>query len=191
MKTSPWHERHPTRAKWLMDTLGIVSPFQEVKCSRCGMVIKPEGEAITAHTGVFYSIHLGSKRCQVQAMLKKIVPQRYATAWIHKEVAAEMAKRNDRPFCACGCGEKVSFNARRDTWYKFCRSHHMSGSKTYYANKLALVKNGESQLDLRRKLGVSSEQASRIARKLEKFGFISRRRVLQDGRWTLALEVRT
>ena len=95
-------------------------------------------------------------------------------------------KARERPTCACGCGYLVSFDLLRDNWYQYYDGHN-SGTAGY-VRTLGAIHDGDTQAQLRKRLGVDSREVSRIVTALTKLGYLSKERVLDSGRWTIRLK---
>lgn len=181
-----WHLRHPQRAKLLMKDIGIKTPYDELKCPRCGQVIKPKGIPVEGSFFEIFSRHLGSIKCDIQSKLKKQLTYGQITNICRREIKKEMNKRLDRPLCACGCGNKVNYDATDRKWFRFINGHNSLQSIEMLNKKLSLVQDGEFQSDLSRKLN-STRNASRLVNLLVKKGLLKRSRILHNGKWTYSL----
>jgi DNA-binding MarR family transcriptional regulator len=98
-------------------------------------------------------------------------------------------KNPEAPLCACGCGMRVGYSYQTGRWARYVSGHNkmILESKTRLLELHSKLPNRITQKELRDMLGVSSKDASRIARRLVLLGLASRERVLHNGRWTFML----
>jgi hypothetical protein len=166
-----------------MKTVNIYYPWEEIKCPRCNEVIKREGILISSSDISKYYFHVGSLRCRLQEKYQRLLNDKEFKKLYYKEIMEDLNKREDRPLCMCGCGEKVNWNTRYNRWSKFVKGHYIYDKitiKKYLKDAL----NIGIQSELYKKKKFNSQKASRIARKLEKLGLVKREKILYNGKWT-------
>jgi DNA-binding MarR family transcriptional regulator len=107
--------------------------------------------------------------------------------WFKEEF--KRIKNPEAPLCACGCGMRVGYSYQTGRWAKYVLGHNkmILESKTRLLELHSKLPDRITQKELREMLGVSSKDASRIARRLVSLGLASRERVLHNRRWTFIL----
>jgi len=179
---SYWFERHPQRAAEIMRLMGMLTPFDEGRCPRCGEVIKPQGVPLSAQHSVAYSAHIGSARCLMQEKLSRRLSNNQARALL-------MSFLYDPPLCACGCGRKVGYNYRLGRWKKYatriCKVNELKAEKEKnieaFVNK---IRDGETQVELRERLDISESRCRAMLSEAERRGLIRREKTTYRGRVT-------
>ena len=147
--------------------------YDELKCPRCGMVIKKAGVPLRGQHFSILTAHIGSPLCRA-------------------------LENGDRPLCRCGCGRPVNWDFARGRWRDYV-GHHRSPELNERIRK-ALTKRGReksrklfeeirgllpcTQANLSEKMG---SRVSKATLRLEGYGFIEREKILDDGRWTYML----
>jgi hypothetical protein len=98
-------------------------------------------------------------------------------------------KNPEAPLCACGCGIRVGYSYQTGRWAKYVSGHNkmMLERKTRLLVPHSKLPDRITQKELRDMLGVSSKDASRIARRLVLLGLMDSERVLHNKRWTFML----
>jgi hypothetical protein len=150
--------------------------YDELKCPRCGMVIKKAGVPVEGRHFVGLSMHIGSSRC--------------------------MTAEAGRPLCKCGCGKPVNWDSARGRWREYF-GHHRSKELDERIRK-ALTKRGReksrrffeeirgylpcTQATLSKKMGISRKRCCQVTERLERYGFIEREKIFSNGRWTYMLK---
>jgi hypothetical protein len=174
-REQPWFIRHPQRAKEIMKTFGMKTPFDEVKCPRCGQIIKPKGELLDAKHSVRYTKHLGSIKCRMQERHGRILNYSEYCALLMKE------KSLNGPFCLCGCGRRTKSNRQRYATRACAKRHAQLLRIEEFVDK---IRNGELQVELRKRLKIDLKKTSQMLISAEKLGLIKRERVTYRGHFT-------
>lgn len=182
-----WGNSHQQRARKAMKELGLSDPKQAVSCPRCGLEIKPEGVYIDGGSWSRMSLHVGGSICMARQQYGDIT-QTDLIRLNNQKLKAEM-EAGVRPLCACGCGNPVQYYPQGKTWHRFYNGHNSETASFKAARDILIsdIKEGEFQDDFRRRKRLSSRDASRLLRRLEKDGKIERRRARNGARWTLAI----
>ncbi len=180
VKGGLWHERHPQRVKNVLKDLGMSSPYAELRCPRCKVLLKPDGIPIhPQHISSYYG-HLGSSRC---TLIQK-EPDASKRRLSYASRILDIPYQGPPPLCACGCGAPVTYSLTFDRWNKYVNHHK---DTTQSRKKIDLINEGEHQDDLGRRLGINARDSSRLAHRLVKLGLLRRVKVLHDKRWTYQL----
>ena len=59
-----WVERHPVKARMLMEFYNMRGEYDVLKCPRCGMVIKEAGTPVRGQHFALLTMHIGSIKCR-------------------------------------------------------------------------------------------------------------------------------
>jgi hypothetical protein len=108
----------------------------------------------------------------------------------------------DRPTCKCGCGTPVNWDPSRNRWRDYV-DHHRSPELNEKIRKAAMEKSVRmsrefferikkflpcTQSTLHEKIGLRRKLCSQAIKRLERYGFIEREKVLYKSRWTYMLK---
>jgi len=175
MKPIQWHMRHPIRVAMWLNQLGLQSVYDPLICKRCGLIIKPEGQPLTALDISKYSHHIGNLKCFASEKATRIITS-------YNEVYDILY---EAPLCQCGCGLKTRFKSANQT-SRFLKGHYQKLVKEqrtkYWLN---LIENNAIQSELMKKLKVRFLRD--VAARLERNGYLKRERILYKGRYTYRL----
>jgi endogenous inhibitor of DNA gyrase (YacG/DUF329 family) len=164
------------KARTLMKFYKMRDEYDVLKCPRCGMVVKEAGTPVRGQHFALLTMHIGSIKCRAMA--------------------------GDRPTCKCGCGTPVNWDPSRGRWRDYV-DHHRSPELNEKIRK-ALMERGKeksrkffekirgylpcTQSTLHEKIGLRKKLCSQAIKRLEKYGFIEREKVLYKSRWTYMLK---
>jgi uncharacterized C2H2 Zn-finger protein len=171
--------KHPRRLRSWMRFYHMKNEYDVLRCPRCGMVIKEAGVPVEGRHFASLTIHVGSMHC--------------------------MIVEAGRPLCKCGCGKPVNWDFERGRWREYF-DHHRSKELDERLRR-ALTERGReksrklfeeirgllpcTQASLSEKMKINRRNCTRITERLERYGFIERERILDDGRWTYMLREKT
>jgi hypothetical protein len=178
-----WIKRHPQKAIELMKFFKMETEEDEIKCPRCNLVIKPKGIVLDGSIKSKYYIHLGSFKCRMREEMGSDLKDSYLT-YIRLLKEKEEMEKGERPSCACGCGEKVSWNINKRRWRKYVFGHPRK-----YLSYLDKITDGETQADFYKRMNIDNRLGSHVLSKLEKLGLIKREKVLNKSRWTFRIHL--
>jgi hypothetical protein len=174
--------KHYRRYEQFMRFVGMKNELDELRCPRCGLILKEKGVPFKPNHFNIYSNHLGSLKCRVR--------EKYGEAnnkTIKKYISSLMG---EPPLCKCGCGRRVNFNLNLNRWNSFvrgaCAAKYFAKAMKVKRLKMFLrrIGNGELQNEVCRRLNIDSKTVSKNMVLAEKLGLIKRIKENNNGRWT-------